>query len=72
QADLSLHATGPGIQVDAGSACSADDIEPSHVLRAMGIATAGNIRITLHPETTESEIANLVANIKSAVAKLRS
>jgi len=26
----------------------------------------------LHPGTTESEIANLVANIKSAVAKLRS
>ena len=61
-----------GIQVDAGSACSADDIEPSHVLRAMGIATAGNIRITLHPGSTESEITNLVANIKSAVSKLRS
>jgi cysteine desulfurase len=60
-----------GIQVDAGSACSADDIEPSHVLRAMGIATAGNIRVTLHPGVTEAEINNLIVQLKIAVAKLR-
>ncbi len=33
--------------LDSGSACTAEDLQPSHVLAAMGVLTHGNIRITL-------------------------
>jgi len=61
-----------GFSVDSGSACTADDLEPSHVLAAMGILTHGNIRITLHPDTTQSEVDGLISSVKSNVDRLRS
>ena len=60
-----------GFSVDSGSACTADDLEPSHVLAAMGVLTHGNIRITIHPGTTQQEIDGLIASVKSNVEKLR-
>ena len=45
-----------GISVDSGSACTAMNLQPSHVLAAMGLHTDGNIRITLHAETTAEEV----------------
>ena len=60
-----------GIAVDSGSACSADDLAPSHVLAAMGVLTHGNVRITLHPSTTKEEIIALVDAIRRAVEEIR-
>lgn len=52
-----------GILAAAGSACSASDDEPSHVLRAMGISDAdaqASLRITMGRATTESDLQTLV------------
>jgi cysteine desulfurase len=61
-----------GFSVDSGSACTADNLQPSHVLAAMGVLTHGNIRITIHPETTQAEIDALIASVKKNVERLRS
>jgi cysteine desulfurase len=61
-----------GFSVDSGSACTADNLEPSHVLAAMGVLTHGNIRITLHPETTQVEIDSLISSVKKNVESQRS
>ncbi len=60
-----------GFQVATGSACSASNDEPSHVLKAMGLsdeAAQSSIRITLGRYTTEKSIENLIAAIKKLVA----
>lgn len=61
-----------GFSVDSGSACTADDLQPSHVLAAMGLLTHGNIRITLHHGAKEEEVLAVVAAIQDAVQELRS
>lgn len=60
-----------GFAVDSGSACTAEDLAPSHVLAAMGVLTHGNIRITLHHGSTATQVRELAAAIKIAVADLR-
>ena len=60
-----------GYSVDSGSACTADDLQPSHVLAAMGVLTHGNIRITIHPGTTQNEIDGLIKSVISNVNKSR-
>jgi cysteine desulfurase len=60
-----------GFAVDSGSACTAEDLQPSHVLAAMGVLTHGNIRITLHSDTTPSQVIELAEAIKIAVTQLR-
>ncbi len=60
-----------GFSVDSGSACTSMDLQPSHVLSAMGLLTHGNIRITIHPETTDEEVRNLEKAIIDSVQQLR-
>ncbi len=61
---------GRGIAVSAGSACSADSDETSHVLRAMGIeeaAARGMVRVSFGHETTESDIDRFVETMKQVL-----
>lgn len=60
-----------GFAVDSGSACTAEDLQPSHVLAAMGVLTHGNIRVTLHRDVTALQVAELAEAIKIAVTELR-
>lgn len=56
----------------AGSACSAADEEPSHVLRAMGFSDAearASLRLTMGRETTDAEIRTLVNTLAKVVNK---
>lgn len=59
------------IAVDSGSACTAMNLQPSHVLAAMGLPTDGNLRITLHEQTTESEIKSLITALVDVVQSLQ-
>jgi cysteine desulfurase len=64
-----------GIAVSTGAACSSGTLEPSHVLRAMGLPThraQNSIRFSLGAENTDAEVDYLLATLPKAVEKLRS
>ena len=59
-----------GILAAAGSACSASDEEPSHVLRAMGLdgaAARSSLRFTMGRNTTADDIEQLVQTLEEIV-----
>ena len=61
-----------GIMAAAGSACSASNEEPSHVLRAMGISeidAQASLRFTMGRSTDEAAIRRTVAVLGDIVAK---
>jgi cysteine desulfurase len=63
-----------GFAVSTGSACSSGTLEPSHVLRAMGLPahrTQNSIRFSLGAGNTEAEVDQLVAKLPILVEKLR-
>jgi cysteine desulfurase len=60
-----------GLSVDSGSACTAMNLQPSHVLAAMGLPTDGNVRITLHAETTAEEVELLINALVDEVRSQR-
>jgi cysteine desulfurase len=60
-----------GIHIDSGSACLSANMQPSHVLAAMGLPTTGNIRLTLHPQTEEESVDYLLTNLKDLVLRQR-
>jgi cysteine desulfurase len=60
-----------GILCAAGSACSASNEEPSHVLRAMSVAETdaqSSLRFTMGRGTTEASVKRAVDALRSAVA----
>jgi cysteine desulfurase len=64
-----------GIAVSTGSACSSGTLEPTHVLRAMGLPahrTQNSIRISLGAGNTSEQVDYLVERLPKVVGKLRS
>lgn len=63
-----------GIAASSGSACTSGSLEPSHVMRAMGIpytAAHGTIRFSLSRYNTEEEIDRVIAAVPPIIAQLR-
>ena len=63
-----------GIAVSTGSACSSGTLEPSHVLRAMGLSahrTQNSLRFSLGLFSTEEEVDRVIAVLPGLVQKLR-
>ncbi len=68
-----LMAACPALALSSGSACTAAEIEPSYVLRALGLAdelAASSIRIGLGRGNTEEEVDFAVETIAAAVRRL--
>lgn len=62
------------IYASAGSACASGSLEPSHVLRAIGVAhedAYGSLRFTIGPETTIADVNEVVDLMKPIIAQLR-
>jgi cysteine desulfurase len=63
-----------GIAVSTGSACSSGTLEPSHVLKAMGLGSSraqSSLRFSLGSATTETDIDRVIAVLPGLVQKLR-
>jgi cysteine desulfurase len=62
------------LAVSSGSACTSASLEPSYVLRALGLndeMAHSSIRFSIGRFTTEEDIDNAIAKVKHAVEKLR-
>ena len=63
-----------GVCASSGSACTSGSLEPSHVLRAMGIpftSAHGSIRFSLSRYNTEQDIDYVVERMPGIIEKLR-
>jgi len=63
-----------GIAVSTGSACSSGTLEPSHVLRAMGLPqhrTQNSLRFSLGLFSTDQEVDRVIEVLPRLVDKLR-
>ena len=69
-----LHLDQEGICASSGSACSSGSLEPSHVLRAMGVpytSAHGSVRFSLSRYNTEEEIGFIIEKLPPIIKKLR-
>ncbi len=63
-----------GICASSGSACTSGSLEPSHVLRAMGVpftAAHGSIRFSLSRYNTEDDIDVVIKELPPVIKRLR-
>lgn len=63
-----------GVCASSGSACTSGSLEPSHVLRAMGVpftCAHGSIRFSLSRYTTTSEIDTVIRELPPIIDRLR-
>jgi cysteine desulfurase len=63
-----------GICASSGSACTSGSLEPSHVLRAMGVPFSyahGSIRFSLSRYNTEKDIDTIIETLPPIIARLR-
>lgn len=71
---LQLIAAVPDVALSTGSACTSADVEPSYVLKALGLdepAARASLRFGVGRFNTEADIDRAVALIATAAARLR-
>lgn len=59
-----------GLSVSSGSACLVGSVQPSHVLRAMGIADdnfGATVRFSIGSDLTEADIVEIAARVRTVV-----
>ncbi len=69
-----LHLDQFGIAASSGSACTSGSLEPSHVLRALGIpeiSLHGSLRLSLSRYTTDAEVDEVLRRLPPIVQELR-
>jgi len=63
-----------GICASSGSACTSGSLEPSHVMRAMGVpftAAHGSIRFSVSRYNTEDDINHVLEHLPKIISRLR-
>jgi len=68
-----LYLNDEGIFASSGSACTSGDLDPSHVLKAMGVpftSLHGSIRFSLSHYTTEAEIDYVLEKLPPVIEKI--
>ncbi|MGW3207783.1 aminotransferase class V-fold PLP-dependent enzyme [Streptomyces sp. NPDC001135] len=60
-----------GFSVSSGSSCTSSTLTPSHVLKAMGVLSEGNVRVSLPAGTAEEDVERFLGVLPAAVAGVR-
>jgi len=71
---IAYHLSDLGICISTGSACASGSLDPSHVIRAMGVpftAVHGSVRFSLSRYNTEADIDYVLENLPPVIRRLR-
>ncbi|MFR0352107.1 cysteine desulfurase/sulfurtransferase TusA family protein [Streptomyces sediminimaris] len=60
-----------GFSVSSGSSCTSSTLTPSHVLKAMGVLSEGNVRVSLPMGTDAEDVERFLRVLPGAVAGVR-
>jgi len=60
-----------GFAVSSGSSCTSSTLTPSHVLKAMGVLSEGNVRVSLPPGTAGEDVERFLDVLPGVVAGVR-
>jgi cysteine desulfurase len=60
-----------GFSVSSGSSCTSSTLTPSHVLKAMGVLSEGNVRVSLPPGTPGEDVDRFLEVLPGVVAGVR-
>ncbi|MHC0431074.1 aminotransferase class V-fold PLP-dependent enzyme [Streptomyces sp. O3] len=60
-----------GFSVSSGSSCTSSTLTPSHVLRAMGVLTEGNVRVSLPTGTPTDDVDRFLRVLPGVVSAVR-
>ena len=71
---IAYHLSDEGICISTGSACASGSLDPSHVIRAMGVpfvAVHGSVRFSLGRYTTDADIDYVLERLPPVIKNLR-
>ncbi|MFE0512882.1 cysteine desulfurase/sulfurtransferase TusA family protein [Streptomyces sp. NPDC058964] len=60
-----------GFSVSSGSSCTSSTLTPSHVLKAMGVLSEGNVRVSLPPGAAQEDVERFLTVLPGVVAGVR-
>lgn len=60
-----------GFSVSSGSSCTSSTLTPSHVLKAMGVLSEGNVRVSLPPGVAAEDVERFLDVLPGTVAGVR-